>query len=138
LGSRKSLLLEQAMAGQDIVYANLPCDDIDAQAANIVNAMKSGSKDHLYSSLGIYDEVPGKFGAWNRRQIGAYLPSFSPGSGVSRQAKFPSPESRAVFCSPYSLPVAAPDTIAQFKAQTGNYDAAYGRGAGANVDARAN
>jgi hypothetical protein len=28
----------------------------------------------------------------------------------------------------------APDTIAQFKAQTGNYDAAYGRGAGANVD----
>jgi hypothetical protein len=30
--------------------------------------------------------------------------------------------------------VPAPDTIAQFKAQTGNYDASYGRGAGANVD----
>jgi hypothetical protein len=28
------------------------------------------------ASLGIYDEVPGKFGEWNRRQIGAYLPPF--------------------------------------------------------------
>jgi uncharacterized protein YbjT (DUF2867 family) len=28
------------------------------------------------ASLGIYDEVPGKFGAWNHRQIGAYLPPF--------------------------------------------------------------
>jgi hypothetical protein len=28
------------------------------------------------ASLGIYDEVPGKFGTWNRRQIGAYLPPF--------------------------------------------------------------
>ncbi|HEY4046549.1 MAG TPA: NAD(P)H-binding protein [Acidobacteriaceae bacterium] len=23
-----------------------------------------------------YDEVPGKFGAWNRREIGPYLPPF--------------------------------------------------------------
>jgi hypothetical protein len=28
------------------------------------------------ASLGIYDEVPGKFGEWNRRQIGSYLPPF--------------------------------------------------------------
>jgi uncharacterized protein YbjT (DUF2867 family) len=28
------------------------------------------------ASLGIYDEVPGKFGAWNRRNIGPYLPPF--------------------------------------------------------------
>ena len=27
------------------------------------------------ASLGIYDEIPGKFGAWNRREIGAYLPA---------------------------------------------------------------
>jgi hypothetical protein len=25
---------------------------------------------------GIYDEVPGKFGAWNRENIGPYLPPF--------------------------------------------------------------
>jgi hypothetical protein len=28
------------------------------------------------ASLGIDDEVPGKFGAWNRRNIGPYLPPF--------------------------------------------------------------
>jgi uncharacterized protein YbjT (DUF2867 family) len=28
------------------------------------------------ASIGIYDEVPGKFGAWSRQQIGAYLPPF--------------------------------------------------------------
>ncbi len=28
------------------------------------------------SSLGIYDEVPGRFGDWNRQEIGAYLPPF--------------------------------------------------------------
>jgi hypothetical protein len=32
------------------------------------------------------------------------------------------------------LAVPAPDTIAQFKVQTGLYDASYGRGSGANVD----
>jgi hypothetical protein len=26
------------------------------------------------AALAIYDEVPGKFGAWNRRNIGASLP----------------------------------------------------------------
>lgn len=28
------------------------------------------------TSLGIYDEVPGKFGEWNRREIGGYLPPY--------------------------------------------------------------
>jgi uncharacterized protein YbjT (DUF2867 family) len=70
--------LNHAMAGQDIVYANLTRGDIDAQAANIVKAMnEAGVKRLIFvASLGIYDEVPGKFGAWNRREIGAYLPPF--------------------------------------------------------------
>jgi uncharacterized protein YbjT (DUF2867 family) len=70
--------LNEAMTGQDIVYANLAGDDIDAQAANIVKAMNAAGVTRLIfvASLGIYDEVPGKFGAWNRRQISAYLPPF--------------------------------------------------------------
>jgi len=52
--------------------------DIDAQAAKIVKAMNAAGVKRLIfvASLGIYDEVPGKFGAWNRREIGAYLPPF--------------------------------------------------------------
>ena len=70
--------LNHAMAGQDIVYANLSGDDIDLQAKNIVEAMKAAKVERLVfvTSLGIYDEVPGKFGAWNRREIASYLPPF--------------------------------------------------------------
>jgi uncharacterized protein YbjT (DUF2867 family) len=70
--------LNRAMAGQDIVYANLAGDDLDAQAANIVKAMNAAKVKRLIfvASLGIYDEVPGKFGGWNRREIGQYLPPF--------------------------------------------------------------
>lgn len=70
--------LNQAIAGQDIVYANLTGNDIDHQAKAIVDAMNTaGVKRVIFvASLGIYDEVPGKFGVWNRREIGAYLPPF--------------------------------------------------------------
>lgn len=70
--------LAEAVAGQDIVYANLTGEDIDRQAVQIVQAMKAAGVARLIfvASLGIYDEVPGPFGAWNRRQIGAYLPPF--------------------------------------------------------------
>jgi len=70
--------LNPVIAGQDIVYANLTGTDIDRQAKAIVDAMsEAGVKRLIFvASLGIYDEVPGKFGEWNRRQIGAYLPPF--------------------------------------------------------------
>jgi uncharacterized protein YbjT (DUF2867 family) len=67
-----------AVAGQDIVYANLTGEDIDQQAQHVIAAMRAARVKRLIfvTSLGIYDEVPGKFGTWNRRQIGAYLPPF--------------------------------------------------------------
>lgn len=70
--------LNSAVAGQDIVYANLTGDDIDAQAKSIIAAMtRAGVKRLIFvTSLGIFDEVPGKFGEWNRRMIGDYLPPF--------------------------------------------------------------
>jgi uncharacterized protein YbjT (DUF2867 family) len=70
--------LSRAVTGQDIVYANLTGDDIDEQAKCVIAAMKAGGVNRLIfvTSLGIYDEVPGKFGEWNSREIGAYLPPF--------------------------------------------------------------
>ena len=69
--------LVQAMAGQDLVYANL-FGDMEAQANAVIAAMKRQGVGRLIfiTSLGIYDEVPGKFGEWNRREIGAYLPPY--------------------------------------------------------------
>ena len=53
--------LEAAMAGQDVVYANL-AGQLEQQAQCIVSAMeKTGVKRLLFiSSMGIYEEVPGE------------------------------------------------------------------------------
>ena len=70
--------LDTAVAGQDIVYANLTGDDLDQQAESIIASMQHAGVSRLIfiASLGIYDEVPGKFGEWNRHEIGSYLPPF--------------------------------------------------------------
>ena len=70
--------LDPAMTGQDVVYANLTGDNLEQQAQSIIASMKDAGKTRLIfiASLGIYDEIPGKFGDWNRREIGAYLPPF--------------------------------------------------------------
>jgi uncharacterized protein YbjT (DUF2867 family) len=66
--------LDPAVRGQDVVYANL-AGDVDRQATSIVEAMAAGGVQRLVfvAALGIYDEVPGAFGAWNRQQIGDML-----------------------------------------------------------------
>ncbi|QYY33936.1 SDR family oxidoreductase (plasmid) [Cupriavidus pinatubonensis] len=71
-------LLQQAMTGQDIVYANLTGDDLDAQAKQVVAAMQATGITRLIFvlALGIYDEVPGKFGEWNNTNIGGDLKPF--------------------------------------------------------------
>ena len=53
--------LEAAMAGQDVVYANL-AGQLEQQARCIVKAMeKTGLKRLIFiSSMGIYDEIPGE------------------------------------------------------------------------------
>lgn len=69
--------LAEAMQGQDIVYANLT-GEMDVMARALIDVMDTeGVKRLIFvTSLGIYDEVPGRFGDWNRREIGAYLPPF--------------------------------------------------------------
>lgn len=67
-------VLADAFAGADLVYANL-AGAVDEQARHIVEAMRAAGVERLVfvTSLGIYDEVPGAFGAWNTRMIGNAL-----------------------------------------------------------------
>jgi uncharacterized protein YbjT (DUF2867 family) len=60
--------LAGAMQGQALVYANLTGDDIDAQAKAVIAAMTAAGVERLVfvASLGIYDELPGKFQTWNK------------------------------------------------------------------------
>jgi uncharacterized protein YbjT (DUF2867 family) len=76
--------LDEAMKDQEIVYANLTGDDLEQQAKSIVASMKHAKVNRLIfiASLGIYDEVPGKFGEWNRKTIGPYLPPFRKAADV--------------------------------------------------------
>ncbi|MCH3906347.1 MAG: SDR family oxidoreductase [Lactobacillus sp.] len=69
--------LEQALIGQDIVYASLAGDVVTA-AQKLVAAMnKIGVKRLIWtSSLGIYNEVPGKFGELNTRALPGYLQTY--------------------------------------------------------------
>lgn len=68
-------LLKNVMPGQDIVYANLIGEDLEAQAKSIITAMQASDVNKLIFvlSLGIYDEIPGKFGGWNDKIIGEPL-----------------------------------------------------------------
>jgi len=70
--------LNNAMAGQDIVYANLTGEDLDDQAKAVIAAMTQAGVRRLIFvlSLGIYNEVPGKFGEWNNAAIGEDLKPF--------------------------------------------------------------
>lgn len=63
-------LLEETMKNADAIYLN-DMNSKDGVAA-IAKAMKvTGVKRIILASiLGIYDEVPGKFGKWNERMVG--------------------------------------------------------------------
>lgn len=64
--------LKTAMANQDIVY--LATGHFTTANQNVVQAMKQAGIERLIvaGGLGIYDEVAGKFGAWNARMMGDY------------------------------------------------------------------
>ena len=69
--------LENAIKGQDIVYASL-AGDVVTQAKLLVKVMDKLNVKRLIwtSSLGIYDEVPGKFGELNTRALPGYLQTY--------------------------------------------------------------
>jgi nucleoside-diphosphate-sugar epimerase len=63
-------ILVKAMKGVDFIYLN----DMNSKVAvkDIVEAMKEAGVNRITvaSILGIYDEVPGAFGVWNRKMVG--------------------------------------------------------------------
>ncbi|WP_353948493.1 SDR family oxidoreductase [Sporolactobacillus sp. Y61] len=79
----QSALIE-AMNGIDVVYANLAGQNIEEQARAVTAAMnKSGVRRLIWiSTLGIYDEVPGNFGKWNKQQLGSYLDRYGAAAKV--------------------------------------------------------
>ncbi|MGR3856872.1 NAD(P)H-binding protein [Chryseobacterium indologenes] len=70
--------LTAAIKESEIVYANL-AGQVDQMASVIVNTMEANAKKRLIfvTSLGIYNEVAGKFGEWNNRIIGSELVRYS-------------------------------------------------------------
>ena len=78
------------LKGQDIVYANLTGGDLDAQADSVIASMQAmGVKRLIFVlALGIYDEVPGKFGAWNNVTIGEELKPFRRAADAIEASKF--------------------------------------------------
>ncbi|MFV0378903.1 MAG: SDR family oxidoreductase [Mangrovibacterium sp.] len=75
--------LNEAVKGQNIIYANL-AGSVDKMAEAIVKAMDKNNVKRLIfvTSLGIYDEVPGKFGEWNNRMIGSALKTYRKAADV--------------------------------------------------------
>jgi uncharacterized protein YbjT (DUF2867 family) len=76
--------LKDAMQDVDAVYANLAGSNIREQAEKVVEAMQATGVKRLVwiSTLGIYDEVPGKFGEWNNATLGDYLTNYRSAADV--------------------------------------------------------
>jgi len=76
--------LIEAMKDVDMVYANLAGGNIEAEAKAVVEAMHAEKKTRLVwiSTLGIYDEVPGKFGEWNNKTLGDYITNYAAAAKV--------------------------------------------------------
>lgn len=76
--------LVDSMKDVDMVYANLAGGNIKEQAQAVIEAMHKASVTRLVwiSTLGIYDEVPGKFGEWNNSTLGSYITNYAAAAKV--------------------------------------------------------
>ncbi|KRM56181.1 NAD(P)H-binding protein [Secundilactobacillus malefermentans] len=76
--------LAAAVKGVDVVYANLAGGNIEDQAKAVVQALDAQNVKRLIwiSTLGIYDEVPGKFGEWNNKTLGSYITNYAAAAKV--------------------------------------------------------
>lgn len=69
--------LREVVRGKDIVYASTAGRVIDHAKALVAAMDAEGVKRLIWtSSLGIDNEVPGDFGAWNTKVLGDYLTTY--------------------------------------------------------------
>ncbi|QYK67550.1 SDR family oxidoreductase [Paenibacillus sp. S02] len=82
--------LKEAMAGQDVVYANLGGSDIVQKTQNMIEAMNAMNvkRGIFINILGIYDEVPGKFGEWNKRMVGSGMDAWRKSARLLEESDF--------------------------------------------------
>ncbi|WP_419154740.1 NAD(P)H-binding protein [Weissella minor] len=68
-------VLNQAMAGQNLIIDTTGATRNLEYTRHIISAMQFNQVQRVISinDLGIYDEVPGAFGAWNRSMVGSGL-----------------------------------------------------------------
>ncbi|MBP2025919.1 SDR family oxidoreductase [Peptoniphilus stercorisuis] len=71
-------LLQSTMKDVDLVYANLAGDNLNKLTENIIETMNEVNIKRLVfiASIGVLDEVPGKFGKWNNEILKDYLPPY--------------------------------------------------------------
>lgn len=83
-GCTESCGTEAGHAGTGCCVCQPYGEDLDIQANSVIAAMKACDVKRLIFvlSLGIYDEVPGKFGEWNNAVIGEPL-NHSAGCGCN-------------------------------------------------------
>lgn len=65
-------VLNKAVAGQDMVFVAVVDHTLDnSWTKNVIQAMKKNGVQRLISTniLGLYDEVPGEFGRWNKQSV---------------------------------------------------------------------
>ncbi|TGE22713.1 SDR family oxidoreductase [Hymenobacter metallicola] len=76
--------LRAVLAGQDVVYANLAGEDLAQQVSHLVAAMKATGVQRLIfiSAIGIYNEVTGNFGEWNKQTLGNILERYRQASDI--------------------------------------------------------
>jgi uncharacterized protein YbjT (DUF2867 family) len=75
--------LKNAMQGQDLVYVNINSQE-DVIAEYTVKAMQTAGVKRIVfiAAIGIYDEVPGAFGQWNKQMIGPILERYQKAAGL--------------------------------------------------------
>ncbi|WP_461240123.1 NAD(P)H-binding protein [Paucilactobacillus sp. N302-9] len=76
--------LATIMTDQSLVYGNLYGADLGKQAVSVVKAMQQAQVHRLIwiSANGVYDEIPGAYGRWNRDMLGSTLTAYTDATQV--------------------------------------------------------